>query len=145
MERDATVGAVESDKQLVVPPGAGARSPLSASLRLDFERDPRTGQTLLAASGQEPPLKVVRAFAVEDGTALVHLHNVSGGLLGGDQLELAVNVGAGARVQVTTAGATRIYRPRASAADTLQSHEIAVAPSGRSCPLCVLKFRITFL
>src|SRR4030088_696717 len=101
MENDAPVGAVEWDKQLAVPPFAGAHNPLLASLRLDFERDPRTGQTFLAASCQEPPLKVVRAFAVQDGTALVHLHNVSGGLLGGDQLELVVNVGAGARVQVT--------------------------------------------
>jgi urease accessory protein len=130
MESDAPVGAVERAKQPAVPSLAGARSPFSASLRLDFERDPRTGRTLLAASCQEPPLKVVRAFAVEDGTALVHLHNVSGGLLGGDQLELAVNVGAGARVQVTTAGATRIYRPRASAADTWQSNKIAVEQNG---------------
>src|SRR5271169_2160149 len=74
---------------------------VAASLRLDFACDSPAGQTILAASHQEPPLKVVRAFAVEDGAALVHLHNVSGGLLGGDRLELAVNVGRGARAQVT--------------------------------------------
>ena len=28
---------------------------------------------------------MVRAFPLEDGAALVHLHNVSGGLLGGDR------------------------------------------------------------
>jgi len=130
MGTDGRVEAVESNERQAVLPLAGGRSPLSASLRLDFERDPRTGQTLLAASRQEPPLKVVRAFAVEDGVALVHLHNVSGGLLGGDQLALAVNVGAGARVQVTTTGGTRIYRARADAAASSQSNEITVGEHG---------------
>lgn len=103
---------------------------VAASLRLDFACDSPAGQTILAASHQEPPLKVVRAFAVEGGAALVHLHNVSGGLLGGDRLELAVNVGAHAQVQVTTTGATRIYRPRAEALAALQSNEIYVGEGG---------------
>jgi urease accessory protein len=126
----ASVGGVEGDEKRAAVSLAGGRSPLLASLRLDFERDPRTGQTLLATSRQEPPLKVVRAFAVEDGTALVHLHNVSGGLLGGDQMELAVNVGERARVQVTTTGATRIYRARVDAVASLQSNEIMVGENG---------------
>jgi|SRR5450432_1627824 urease accessory protein len=106
------------------------RGHVVASLRLDFEREALSGQTLLAASHQEPPLKVVRAFAVEDGAALAHLHNVSGGLLGGDRLELAVNVGAGAQVQLTTTGATRIYRPRVEALAAAQSNEITVGENG---------------
>jgi urease accessory protein len=97
-----------------------------ASLRLDFARDGLTGRTMLAASHQEPPLRVVRAFAMEDGAALVHLHNVSGGLLGGDSLGLTVNVGAEACAQVTTTGATRVYRPRAESLVTTQSTEVAV-------------------
>jgi urease accessory protein len=103
-----------------------ARSYVQASLRLEFERDGATGNTVLAASHQESPLKVVRAFPLEDGAALVHLHNVSGGLLGGDRLALAVDVGAGACVQITTTGATRVYRPRVEAPATTQSNEIAV-------------------
>jgi urease accessory protein len=99
---------------------------LQASLTLDFARDDLSGHTVLAASRQEPPLKVVRAFAVQDGTALAHLHNVSGGLLGGDQLALKVNVGAGARVQLTTTGATRIYRSRREALRATQSNEFTV-------------------
>jgi urease accessory protein len=97
-----------------------------ASLRLDFERDELSGRTVLATSHQEPPLRVVRAFAVEDGAAMVHLHNVSGGLLGGDQLGLTVKVGAAACAQITTTGATRIYRPREEAAVTTQTNEVAV-------------------
>jgi urease accessory protein len=101
-------------------------SRLQASLTLDFARDEFAGHTVLAASRQEPPLKVVRAFTVPDGAALAHLHNVSGGLLGGDHLALKVNVGAGARVQMTTTGATRIYRQRREAAPTTQSNEFTV-------------------
>ena len=99
---------------------------LQASLLLDFARDEITGRTVLAASRQEPPLKVVRAFNVQDGAALAHLHNVSGGLLGGDQLALKVNVGTRAGVQLTTTGATRIYRPRHEAPPATQSNEFTL-------------------
>jgi urease accessory protein len=101
-----------------------------ASLRLAFERDDATGTTRLASSVQEPPLRVVRGFTQSDGTALVHLHNVSGGLLGGDSLGLNVVVGAGASAQITTTGATRIYRPSADAAPTSQTTEVAIAEGG---------------
>ena len=97
-----------------------------ALLRLDFSRDAANGKTLLTDSLQEPPLKVVRAFTMEDGAALVHLHNVSGGLLGGDHLELQVNLGSGAQAQITTTGATRIYRHREDFSPTTQCNEIAV-------------------
>jgi urease accessory protein len=107
-------------------PPAVARSVVDASLRLEFRRDGETGHTVLAASHQEPPLKVVRAFPLEDDAALVHLHNVSGGLLGGDRLKLAVEIGDEARVQITTTGATRIYRPRAEAPTATQLNEIVV-------------------
>src|ERR1700736_2472352 len=116
----------------VAETGRGANPVLSlpnhvqASLRLDFERDELTGPTVLAASHQQPPLRVMRAFGLEDGAALVHLHNVSGGLLGGDHLALVVDVGAGACVQITTTGATRVYRARVEAPATTQSNEIAV-------------------
>jgi urease accessory protein len=99
---------------------------VEASLALDFARDASTGRTVLSASVQEPPLRVVRAFALDDGSALAHLHNVSGGLLGGDRLSLAVNIGAGASVQLTTTGGTRIYRPRKSAPPTVQTNAILV-------------------
>jgi len=101
-------------------------SGIEASLELDFQFDPAAGCTVLASSRQQAPLKVVRAFALEDGSALAHLHNVSGGLLGGDRLELHARMGAGASVQLTTTGATRIYRPRAEAPDAIQQNHIRV-------------------
>jgi urease accessory protein len=97
-----------------------------ARLELDFACDKEAGATFLADSLQEPPLKVVRAFPLADGTSLAHLHNVSGGLLGGDHLSVKVNAGEGTRVQLTTTSATRIYRSRAGAPATTQLNEITV-------------------
>jgi len=122
METVAGIAETELTTKAAVPSPGHVR----ASLRLDFARDESTGRTILAASHQEPPLRVVRAFATEDGAAMVHLHNVSGGLLGGDSLGLTVNVGAEACAQITTTGATRVYRPRAESLFTTQSTEVAV-------------------
>jgi urease accessory protein len=105
---------------------AFVREGVRASLRLDFERDDSAGRTVLGASQQEPPLRVVRAFTLADGAAMVHLHNVSGGVLGGDQLGLIVRVSPGAGAQITTTGATRIYRPRAEAPVALLSNDVTV-------------------
>jgi urease accessory protein len=120
----AMAWVAENSRAITSEPCVPSR--LHASLTLDFARDEFAGHTVLVASRQEPPLKVVRAFAVQDGAALAHLHNVSGGLLGGDHLALKVNVGSGARVQMTTTGATRIYRPRPEALPATQSNEFTV-------------------
>jgi urease accessory protein len=99
---------------------------LRASMRLGFSQDGASGNTILGESFQEPPLKVVRAFSLEDGTALAHLHNVSGGLLGGDHLSLQVKLGTGTSLQLTTTSATRIYRHRRESSPTTQRTDVSV-------------------
>lgn len=79
---------------------------------------------------QEPPLRVVRAFQQSNGAALVHLHNVSGGVLAGDRLSLQIDVGPGAIAQVTSTGATRLHRHRAGAPDSEQHVTINIAEGG---------------
>jgi urease accessory protein len=117
------IARVQNDQR---PVATLSRESVCAALCLDFSVDRVCGQTLLSASRQESPLRVVRAFATEDGAALAHLHNVSGGLLGGDLLKLDVQAGAGTNVQITTTGATRIYRARCGATATTQLNTIAV-------------------
>jgi urease accessory protein len=75
---------------------------------------------------QDPPWKVVRAFQQSNQSALVHLHNVSGGILAGDRLALDVEVAEGAAAQITTTGATRLYRHRDGSAESSQHTSIAV-------------------
>ena len=64
-------------------------------LRLRFEARGVRNQTILAESEHHLPLRIVRAFQLDDGGSLVHLHNLSGGVLGGDHLELAVEARSG--------------------------------------------------
>jgi urease accessory protein len=100
---------------------------VDSSLQLRFAYDAATQSTLLSESLYEPPLKVVRAFSLADGSALSHLHNVSGGLLGDDRLSLSVCLDENTKVQLTTTGATRIYRARESAGPAIQKTEILLA------------------
>lgn len=87
-------------------------------------------QTRLVASEQSPPLRVVRAFSLQDGAALVHLHNLSGGILGGDQLTLDVDIGPQASAQLTTTGAARLYRCRPGTPTAEQTTTIQVQRGG---------------
>lgn len=81
-----------------------------AILSLKFSCD--KGRRPLQVLRQDPPWRVVRSFTVNEYDRLMHIHNLSGGVLGGDQLMLRVEVEEGARVQLTSTGATRIYRHR---------------------------------
>nr|BBH92987.1 hypothetical protein KTA_11860 [Thermogemmatispora argillosa] len=92
----------------------GYRPDVTGWLRLGFGHDMTVGRTRLLVQEQRPPLQVVRAFSTDDGGALVHVHNLSGGILGGDRCELVIEVGPGARAMLTSTGATRLYRPRAA-------------------------------
>jgi urease accessory protein len=103
---------------------------VKGKLRLRFEFDSRANQTALTLCEQQPPLKVVRGFSLQDGGVLVHLHNLSGGVLGGDCLKTDVLVGSRARAQLTTAGATRLYRSRLEDQTAVQTNEIKVCEDG---------------
>lgn len=81
----------------------------------------------MRVDAQDPPWKVIRAFPQTNGGALVHVHNVSGGILAGDRLSLRISVGTGAIAQVTSTGATRLYRHRGGASDSEQHLSISVA------------------
>ena len=68
----------------------------------------------------------MRAFAQPNPERWCILNNVSGGVLAGDRLALDVEVQAGAAAQITTTGATRLYRHRAGAADSEQHSRFSV-------------------
>lgn len=101
---------------------------MNARLELGFHAS--AGRTVLRLGAQQPPWRVIRAFSQENGSALVHLHNVSGGVLAGDDLHLDIEVGAQARAQVTSTGATRLYRHRKGMPDSEQRISIHVAEDG---------------
>ena len=88
---------------------------MESRLMLEFRACPDSAATTLQVKEMSPPWKVVRGFPLAGGAASVHLNNVSGGILGGDNLSLKVHVHTSARAQITSTGATRIYRCRAGA------------------------------
>ncbi len=112
--------------------GMGSTQELVGFLNLRFRTTERAGgsHTVVDTLGQNPPLRMVRAFSQSDTSALVHLHNISGGVLGGDQLAVTAHVGPGARAQVTTTGATRVYRHRIGRRDAQQLTQFSVAAGG---------------
>jgi urease accessory protein len=101
-------------------PIRGARGHLQLSLQM-AEAGPQ-----LTVQRQEPPLRVVRAFPAADGAAVVHLHNLSGGVLGGDCLRIEAEIGPGVRAQLTSTGATRVYRQRTGLPAAVQTTRLRV-------------------
>jgi urease accessory protein len=88
-------------------------------------------QNRVSVVRQDPPWKVVRAFAQPNASVLVHLNNVSGGVLAGDRLALQGDIDAGASAQITTTGATRLYRHRPGARDSEQTTIFRVCEGAR--------------
>ncbi len=90
-----------------------------ATLALNF--GVASERTVLNVVRQEPPWRALRAFRNASGEALVHLHNVSGGILGGDELRLEAVLQPGAQAQLAAVGATRVYRRRVGGAASSQA------------------------
>ncbi len=97
---------------VALPPQCERESEPCVPRRLDLGFTLDGGLTRMNVGRQDPPWRAIRAFRNSQRQALVHLHNVSGGILSGDSLELSIRAGPDTRVQVTSVGATRVYRRR---------------------------------
>jgi len=93
---------------------AGARVGRDGALRLAFER--RGGRTVLATAQSVLPLQVLAPLALDDPACVVPMLNPTGGVLGGDRLEVDVTLAPGAHACLTTPSATKVYRAPAEAA-----------------------------
>ena len=85
-----------------------------AQLKLDYRQ--AEGKTLLNFS-HNGPLRILQSLYPE-GDAVCHnvLVHPPGGLAGGDDLDITINVQTGAHALITTPGATRFYKTSGDAA-----------------------------
>src|SRR5688572_31489418 len=99
-----------------------------ARLELGFRN--AGARTVLAHRRHVGPLVVQRPFYPEGGTCHVYLVHPPGGLVGGDQVALAVEVQPHAHALITTPAATRFYRagphPAARLQQELRVHDGAL-------------------
>jgi urease accessory protein len=87
-------------------------NPWHATLDLSFELGPHADnpRTFISRRRHRGPLMVQRPFYEPDGTCQVYVLHPPGGVVGGDQLSLASELGAGARALLTTPAASKFYR-----------------------------------
>lgn len=100
-----------------------------SALHLSFESNAH-GATVLRVKRQQPPWRVVRGFQSSSGETLAHVHNVSGGILDTDSLHWCIDVAPRAQAQVTSTGATRIYRSRSSNRIATQCGAVSIGEGG---------------
>lgn len=98
-----------------------------ARLALNATRD---GGATRVHARHDGPLRLLKTLYPEGpGVAHAVLVHPPGGLVGGDRLDIDIDVQPGAHLLVTTPAATRFYRSSAGAA--MQAVQARVAPGGR--------------
>jgi urease accessory protein len=95
-------------------------------LELGFEES--GGATRVSRRRHEGPLRVQRAFFPE-GTAVPHviILHPPGGVVGGDRLELEIDLGPRARALLTTPAAQKLYR--SAGAEAIQRSRLSLGES----------------
>jgi urease accessory protein len=96
------------------------------SLVLDYRR---SGARTLVHDRHDGPLRVLRSLHPEAGVCHSVLVHPPGGIVGGDELSVAITLAEGAHALLTTPGATRFYRSTGAAAE--QSLEVGAAAGSR--------------
>lgn len=107
---------------------ARSTSGWQAHLRLRFNGDtPPIGRTRLVEREHRGPLIVQRPFHPEGDPCHVYLVHPPGGVVGGDELRMDVQVDEGAHALITTPAATKFYRCDARVSSQVQELRAAGA------------------
>lgn len=84
------------------------------------------GRTVLRERRQRFPLRITAPFHIDERAAdmaFIYVQNPTGGVFGGDRLDIALSAGPGTRVHLTGQSATKIYRTEgAPARQELRMH-----------------------
>ena len=97
--------------------------------RLDLEFSKSNNRTILSHRKHHGPLQVQKPFYPElNGTCHVYILHPPGGVVGGDRLNICVDVNSNAHALITTPAAGKFYRSAGPVAR--QEQIIKVAPKG---------------
>ncbi len=102
-----------------------APSGWQAELELGFSASSRADKTVLSSRRQRGPLAIQRPFYPEGDVCHAYLLHPPGGVVGGDQLAIKVQVDAAASTLLTTPGATKFYRSAGQQAAQHQQFTVA--------------------
>lgn len=94
-----------------------------AELNLSFEFDGR--RTILSERKHIGPLVIQKPFYPEGEVCHIYLIHPPGGIVGGDELQLNVNVNKKAHALLTTPAATKFYRGNSFQAKQIQNIKVA--------------------
>lgn len=108
-------------------------------LHIAYRRD---GERTIAHDRHEGPLRVLQPLYPEGPGVCQHvLVHPPGGLVGGDTLEVTLDLAAGSHALLTTPGATRFYRSRGEAATQQVSARLAEGARLEWLPLEAIAYR----
>ncbi len=95
----------------------------------------RGGRTVLAHRRHQGPLLVQRSFHPEGDVCHSYIIHPPGGVVGGDRLQLEVNVEPGAHALLTTPAAAKFYRSAGALAHQQQTFTVAAGASLEFLPM----------
>ncbi|KAI8966163.1 UreD-domain-containing protein [Daldinia sp. FL1419] len=113
--------------------------PKSSSLpgegRIVIKLSPNNASAIESITYQYPLKLISPASTTETGSVLVFLLSYGGGLVGGDQINLSIDVHPSARLSIVTQGHTKIFRSSASGIVTRQNLNVKIEDGGALCLL----------
>ncbi|KAI0119026.1 UreD-domain-containing protein [Daldinia grandis] len=113
--------------------------PKSSSLpgegRIVIKLSPNKVSTIESITYQYPLKLISPASTTETGTVLVFLLSYGGGLVGGDQINLSIDIHPGARLSIVTQGHTKVFRSVAPDIVTRQNLNVEIKDGAALCLL----------
>jgi urease accessory protein len=113
-------------------------------LRLKFEKDSLSGNTIIKEQYSHVPLLAQRAMYLEESLpamAYVYIVSPSGGILQGDRYQIDIKLGNYTYAHVTTQGATRIYKMEKNYASQIINIEVKEGGYFEYIPDQIIPFR----
>lgn len=93
--------------------------------RLDLCFGVRAGRTVPTARSHHGPLRVQKPFHPEGGVCHTYILHPPGGVVGGDRLDIGIDVDTAAHALVTTPASTKFYRSAGAWAEQQQTLRVA--------------------